>query len=62
MNVYKDGLRLYGPDRLLTSYNGGKDAVVVMQVSCRNHNVQYFVYKWLLLIAAQLAYVLCCNF
>jgi hypothetical protein len=36
MNVYKDGLRLYGPDRLFTSYNGGKDAVVVMQVSCSN--------------------------
>eukprot|EP00903_Cladosiphon_okamuranus_P021990 g20220.t1 len=32
MQVFRDGLRLYGPDQLIGSYNGGKDAVVIMHL------------------------------
>lgn len=30
--VLEDALRLYGPRRLVGSYNGGKDAVVIMHL------------------------------
>lgn len=30
--VLNDGLRLYGPGQLIGSYNGGKDAVVIMHL------------------------------
>lgn len=32
LSVLADGLRLYGPHALLSSYNGGKDAVVTMHL------------------------------
>eukprot|EP00752_Nemacystus_decipiens_P013632 g12085.t2 len=32
MQVLRDSLRLYGPDQLIGSYNGGKDAVVIMHL------------------------------
>lgn len=32
MQVLADSLRLYGPDQLIGSYNGGKDAVVIMHL------------------------------
>ncbi|CAM9334039.1 unnamed protein product [Chrysoparadoxa australica] len=32
LNVYEDALRLYGPEKLISSYNGGKDAVVIMHL------------------------------
>ncbi|CAM9150612.1 unnamed protein product [Ectocarpus sp. 4 AP-2014] len=32
MQVLNDGLRLYGADQLIGSYNGGKDAVVIMHL------------------------------
>ena len=32
LSVLADGLRLYGPDSLFSSYNGGKDAVVTMHL------------------------------
>ncbi|CAM9394502.1 unnamed protein product [Pylaiella littoralis] len=32
MQVLGDSLRLYGPDQLIGSYNGGKDAVVIMHL------------------------------
>ncbi|CAN0096245.1 unnamed protein product [Ectocarpus sp. 13 AM-2016] len=32
IQVLNDGLRLYGPDQLIGSYNGGKDAVVIMHL------------------------------
>jgi hypothetical protein len=56
MNVYKDGLRLYGPDRLFTSYNGGKDAVVVMQVSYST-NQQYIDHH--VVFAASISVTVC---
>ena len=32
MDILTDALRLYGPDQLFSSYNGGKDAVVIMHI------------------------------
>jgi FAD synthetase len=32
IEICRSGLRLFGPQRLITSYNGGKDAVVIMQL------------------------------
>lgn len=32
MEILSDALRLYGPDQLFSSYNGGKDAVVIMHL------------------------------
>lgn len=32
LDALSDALRLYGPDRLISSFNGGKDAVVVMHL------------------------------
>ena len=32
LQVLRDSLRLYGPDQLIGSYNGGKDAVVIMHL------------------------------
>ena len=32
LDVLDDAMRLYGPERLISSFNGGKDAVVVMHL------------------------------
>ena len=32
LGVMNDALRLYGPERVVTSFNGGKDAVVILQL------------------------------
>jgi len=32
MEILSDALRLYGPEQLFSSYNGGKDAVVIMHL------------------------------
>jgi FAD synthetase len=32
VSILNDALRLYGPDQLFTSYNGGKDAVVILHI------------------------------
>ena len=32
LDILFDALRLYGPDQLFSSYNGGKDAVVIMHL------------------------------
>ena len=32
IDILTDALRLYGPDQLFSSYNGGKDAVVLMHI------------------------------
>ncbi len=32
MQILSDALRLYGPDQLFSSFNGGKDAVVIMHL------------------------------
>ena len=32
LNILSDALRLYGPDNLFASYNGGKDAEVLLQL------------------------------
>ena len=33
LGVMKDAFRLYGPERLVTAFNGGKDAVVILHLS-----------------------------
>lgn len=41
LRVLSDALRLYGPEALVTSFNGGKDAVVVlhlMRATLAQHN------------------------
>lgn len=32
MEILSDSIRLYGPEQLFSSYNGGKDAVVIMHI------------------------------
>ena len=32
LNILDDALRLYGPDKVVSSFNGGKDAVVIMHL------------------------------
>jgi FAD synthetase len=32
LDILSDALRLYGPDRMFSSYNGGKDADVIMHL------------------------------
>ena len=32
LNLLDDALRLYGPEKVISSYNGGKDAVVIMHL------------------------------
>ncbi len=32
MSVFRDALRIFGPERVTASFNGGKDAVVVMHL------------------------------
>lgn len=32
LDILYDALRLYGPDQVFSSYNGGKDAVVIMHL------------------------------